>query len=139
MNRLLPTPHGSLLTAIAFAIALAGCATTVERDYVQDRNHPLIRVTREGLKFQERPVTPEEVIDCLEALDFPKTDTLYVQVDPDYTNQRALYVFQHNYLIRAGYSRAIMIHPTRAESGTADKVSNKPGKRSVEFTGRTIR
>lgn len=136
---------GNPLTSIVAGTALymcllgfCGCASTSREVFKQDMAHPLIRVTNEGLKFQERPATPEEVVRNLEKLGVPKDDEVYVQVDNDYTDQRALWVFQHNYLNRAGYKRAILIHPRRSESGTADKVSSSMGQRVVPFEGKTF-
>lgn len=135
-------PLTSILAGTALYMVLlncCGCASTSTVAYRQDMAHPLIRVTNEGLKFQESPATPEQVVARLEKLGVPKDDEVYVQVDEDYEDQRALWVFQHNYLNRAGYRRAILIHPRRSQSGTADKVSSKLGNRTVPFEGRTIR
>ena len=82
--------------------------------------HPLIRVTTSGLRFQDRPVTPAEAVKLLEKNGVPKDQTLHVLVDPDFDDQQALWVFQHNYLHRAGYAKALlMIGERRAFSGSA--------------------
>ena len=84
-----------------------------------------------------RPVVPAEVPERLEDLGVPKTDTVYILVEDGYdgtpTGRRALWVFQHNYLNRAGYSKTMMIHPLISESGSAEEVETKLGNGSVPF------
>lgn len=131
------------LAAGLLAFVGIGCTTesvvTYEQGRVLDLKNPLIRVTREGLKFRDRPVTPEQAVQRLEALGLPKENDLHILVDDDYTDQRALWVFQHNYLHRAGYRHVILMHPQRTVVGTADEVSPvlKDGQKS-RFTGQTI-
>ena len=123
-------------------VGLCGCASestvTYEQGRVLNVKKPLIRMTTEGLKFQDKPVLPEQVVPRLEALDIPKQNDLYVQIDEDYADQRAIWVFVHNYLHRGGYRHVIPMRAQRTVVGTADKVSASMRPESkVPFSGRT--
>ena len=123
-------------------VGLCGCASestvTYEQGRVLNVKKPLIRMTTEGLKFQDKPVLPEQVVPRLEALDIPKENDLYVQIDEDYADQRAIWVFVHNYLHRGGYRHVIPMRAQRTVVGTADKVSASMRPESkVPFSGRT--
>ena len=101
-------------------LAVTGCASVPVEHLESKASHPLIRVTTKGLRFQDRPVTPAEAVKLLEANGVPKDQTLHVLVDGDFDDQQALWVFQHNYLHRAGYAKALlMVGERRAYSGSA--------------------
>ena len=116
-------PLSSILAGTALYMALlavTGCASVPIEHLESKAAHPLIRVTTSGLRFQDRPVTPAEAVKLLEKNGVPKDRTLHVLVDPDFDDQQALWVFQHNYLHRAGYAKALlMIGERRAFSGSA--------------------
>ena len=133
-------PLASIIAGTVLYMVLVGCTgcTTVSAEtFKQDRFNPLISVSSAGIRFQGRPVVPAEVPERLEDLGVPKTDTVYILVEDGYdgtpTGRRALWVFQHNYLNRAGYSKTMMIHPLISESGSAEEVETKLGSGSVPF------
>ena len=134
-------PLASIIAGTALYMSLlgfCGCATSTVA-YEQDISHPLLHVTRNGMKFMDEYVTPEEAVGRLEKGKVPKDVTIYVQVDEDFDDQRALWVFKNNYLSRAGYTRSAWVHRRRAESGSADKVDRNLNERKIPFEGRTIR
>ena len=53
----------------------------------------------------------------------PKDAVIHILVDRDFNNTRALWVFQHNYLNRAGYSRSILVHERTTEARTVERRS----------------
>jgi hypothetical protein len=56
-----------------------------------------------------------------------------VLVDPDFDDQQALWIFKHNYLDRAGYTRAILMNGAQhGVSGTSEL------RESFESKGRII-
>ena len=122
MNRTL------LPCALAVAVALvAGCRTAAPGETLSyDAAHPLIRFSNRGILFQERFVTPEEAVALLEEHGIPKDKTPHIPVHEDYTDRRAPWVFQHNYLGRAGYRRTILVHARKAESAAVDARKSPP-------------
>lgn len=103
----------------AAALVFAGCrgAPTGTLRYGDER--PLIRFTTTGLRFDGKPVTPAEAVRLLEERQIPKDATLHLLVDPDYKDDRAMWVFQHNYLGKAGYRRTVQVHERRSDSDSA--------------------
>lgn len=100
---------------------VAGCRTAEPRETLSyDAAHPLIRFSNRGILFQERFVTPDEAVALLEEYEIPKDKTLHILIDGDYTDRRAPWVFQHNYLGRAGYRRTILVHARKAESAVGE-------------------
>ena len=118
--------RGNPLVSIAAGTALymalvscCGCASARhDREFVYDAAHPLIRFTNRGMKFRDSYVTPEEAVRLLEKNRVPKDATIHMLVDEDFDCPRATWVFQHNYLGRAGYRKAIVVHERRAESAS---------------------
>ena len=82
--------------------------------------HPIISVTRSGIKFKDRFVTPEESVRLLEKNGVAKDRTLHVLVEEGFDNHRILWVYKHNYLDRAGYTKSVWIHERRGVSGSPD-------------------
>ena len=126
-------PLSSILAGTAvymMLLAAAGCAAVPVEHLESKASRPLVRVTTGGIRFQDRPVTPDEVPKLLEKNGVPKDQTLHVLVDEDFDDARALWVFQHNYLNRAGYTKALMmVGKRRAFSGdTRLKESETDGK-----------
>ncbi|MBQ5531863.1 MAG: hypothetical protein IIT98_07690 [Kiritimatiellae bacterium] len=108
----------SACAALLSACFAAGCSSAPEGTLRYSGGHPLIRFTRTGLRFDGRPVTPEEAVALLEMHQIPKTDTIHLLVDGDYKDERAMWVFQHNYLGRAGYRRTVQVHERTALSSS---------------------
>lgn len=98
---------------------LAGCAGAPTGTLRYSEEHPLIRFTTTGLRFDGKPVTPAEAVRMLEERRIPKDATLHLLVEPDYKDDRAMWVFQHNYLGRAGYRRTILVKERRSDSDSA--------------------
>lgn len=136
-------PLMSIIAGTVLYMALvgcAGCSTVSTETFKQDRYNPLVSVSEDGIKFQGRPALPEEAVKRLQELNIPLTDTVYILVEKGYdstpSGRRALWVFQHNYLNRAGYSHVVMIHPLRSESGSSKEVDPRLGGGLVPFGAR---
>lgn len=112
-----------------------GCQTTPPEVLTYDAAHPLIRFSNKGMLFGERYVTPREAVELLEKYEIPKDKTLHILVDEDYTDRRAPWVFQHNYLGHAGYRRTILVHARKAESSVQEKreMPQKPTQKKFRY------
>ena len=114
-------------------VGLTGCASVPVETVRSTVAHPLIHVTRNGILYRERPVKPDDVAKCLEKDKVSKTEALHVLVDPDFNDQHAIWIFKHNYLDRAGYTRSIMMNGAQhGVSGTSEL------RESFESKGRVI-
>lgn len=125
-------------TAVLAACLLGGCAS-VETLVYDDMDHPLVRVSNNGILFRDRFVTPDEVPKLLARHRVPKDAVIYVLVDEDYTDQRALWVFKNNYLSRNGYTRSAWVGRRRAASGTAADLPPESRVMTIPYTGGTKR
>ncbi|MBQ3672332.1 MAG: AzlD domain-containing protein [Kiritimatiellae bacterium] len=126
-------PLSSILAGTAvymMLLAATGCAAVPVEHLESKASRPLVRVTTRGIRFQGQPVAPDEVVKLLEKNGVPKDQTLHVLVDEDFDDARALWVFQHNYLNRGGYTKALMmVGARRTLSGDARlKESETDGK-----------
>ena len=124
-------------TALYMCLVNCGCMTTTTLE--MSRNDPPIRITRNGILFQDRFVTPREVPRLLEKHRVPKDSTIYVLVDDDYDDQRALWVFKNNYLSHNGYTRSTWVHRRRAVSGKADEVPHDAKPVKIPYEGSRFR
>ena len=116
MNALARLVRGAACAAAAISLA-AGCASDGVAEIGYDGAHPMIRIEGDGrLTFMDEPVTPKEAVKRLEAHGIPKSATIHILVDEDFADRRATWVFQHNYLGRAGYRRTILVHARRSEA-----------------------
>ena len=103
--------------ALAAAILSAGCKSNDVGEISYDGAHPMIKIDYDGrLSFMGKPVTPAEAVERLEAHGIPKDATIHVLVDDRFDDARATWVFQHNYLGRAGYRRSILVHARRSDA-----------------------
>ena len=111
---------------ISALLFFAGCTTTSSIEFGAEG--PLIRFTNNGLMFQEQYVTPKEAVELLEKYQIPKGVTLHLLVDRDYTDTRATWVFQRNFLARAGYTKSVLVYARRKEAMSAedDKPTQSP-------------
>lgn len=110
------------LSVLLFALGMAwlfcaGCATPPALEY--DGSHPLLAITRQGIRFGDEYVTPAQAVERLESRGIPKDATIHILLEDGYDDRRAPWVFQHNYLGRAGYRRTILVRPRRSEARTA--------------------
>lgn len=124
-------------TALYMCLVNCGCVTTTTLE--MSRNDPPIRISRNGILFQDRFVTPQEVPRLLEKHRVPKDSTIYVLVDDDYDDQRALWVFKNNYLSHNGYTRSTWVHRRRAVSGKADDVPHDAKPVKIPYEGSRFR
>lgn len=106
-----------MFLACLFAL---GCKTE-ERSLEYDGAHPLIRFSQKGILFRDSFVTPAQAIELLEENHIPHDATIHILVDDDYTDRRATWVFQHNYLARAGYNRSVLVTKRVATSETVKR------------------
>lgn len=118
--------------------ATCGCVSEPSRRLQSSVAHPIVRVTRHGIKFRDRLVTPEEAVRLLEKNDVPKDHTLHVLVDDDFDDQKVLWVFKHNYLDRAGYTKSVWIHGRRGKSGRSN-IKPPDGGVTIPYKNRTLR
>ena len=102
------------LTLVFFASLIGGCMTNDETVSFSYRN-PLIRFTNNGLMFRDKYVTPKKAMELMEKHRIPKNVTIHLLVDEDYRDERAMWVFQRNYLARAGYTKSVLIRNTKPE------------------------
>jgi hypothetical protein len=98
-----------------FALFMGGCMTNDETISFSYRN-PLIRFTKNGLMFRDEYVTPKKAIELMEKHRIPKNATIHLLVDEDYGDERAMWVFQRNYLARAGYTKSVLIRNKEPEA-----------------------
>ena len=102
-------------TSLYMCLLTCGC-TTVEKDVTYDGAHPLIHFSSTGIRFMDEYVTPERAVELLEENKIPHEATIHILVDDDYTDRRATWVFQHNYLARAGYNHSLLVSKRVAKS-----------------------
>ena len=115
-------PLVSILSGTALYMALvAGCASAPTGTLDFSAAKPLIRVSNNGMLFNGQFVDPKDVPALLERHRIPKDAVIHILIDRDYNNMRALWVFQHNYLNRAGYSRSMLVHERAAEAKTVER------------------
>ena len=106
-------------TALYMCLVNCGCVSVPSDRLESSAAHPFLRVTQRGIKFRDEYVTPAMVPRLLEKNDVPRDRTLHVLVDGDFDDQQALWVFKHNYLDKAGYTKSVMIHERHGTSGDA--------------------
>ena len=106
--------------ALAAGLLVCGCVSEPSDRLQSSVAHPIVSVTRFGIKFQDRLVTPEESVKLLVRNGVAKDRTLHVLVEDDFDDQRILWVYKHNYLDKAGYTKSVWIHGRRGMSGRSD-------------------
>lgn len=117
-------PLVSILSGTAlYMVLVAGCASAPTGTLEYSAAKPLIRVSNNGILFNGFFVEPKDVPVLLERHRIPKDAVIHILVDRDFNNTRALWVFQHNYLNRAGYSRSILVHERTTEARTVERRS----------------
>lgn len=106
----------TFLVSVVFLTSffLGGCMTSEVTITFNYRN-PLIRFTNNGLMFREEYVTPKRAMELMEKYRIPKNATIHLLVDDDYVDNRATWVFQRNYLARAGYTKSVLIRNQKPE------------------------
>ncbi|MBR4476866.1 MAG: hypothetical protein IKO87_04950 [Kiritimatiellae bacterium] len=107
---------GAVAGAILCMGLLAGGCSTVETGVEYSGAHPLIRFSTTGIRFRDEYVTPEQAVERLEENKIPHDATIHILVDDDFTDRRATWVFQHNYLARAGYNHSLLVTKRVAKS-----------------------
>ena len=98
-----------------FAFFMSGCMTSEETISFSYRD-PLLRFTNNGLMFRDKYVTPKQAMELMEKHRIPKNVTIHLLVDEDYRDERAMWVFQRNYLARAGYTKSVLIRNKEPEA-----------------------
>lgn len=128
-------PLASIIAGTALYMCLVNCGCVTASTLEMDPADPPIRISRNGILFQDRFVTPQEVPRLLEEHRVPKDAPVYVLVDDDYDDQRALWVFKNNYLNRNGYTRSTWVHRRRAVSGKADEIPHDAKPVKIPYSG----
>ena len=121
-------------TVLYMLLINCGCMST-RQELLYDDDHPLIRVTNDGVMFKEKFVTPQEVPALLKKNRIPKDATIHILVDEDFHDQKALWVFRQNYINRAGYTRAVWVNERRYQHASPYEVE----KLGVERLDRNLR
>lgn len=127
----------NLVFAAFFSLIACGCVTQTSA-ITFDADEPLVRFTNRGLMFRKQFVTPREAVELMQKHRIPKNATIHLLVDRDYTDTRATWVFQRNYLARAGYTKSILVNERRAEAILAKdlpKTKEKDTGRSAKSRG----
>ena len=106
---------------------ICGCIVPVESPPESTTAHPPVRVTRNGIMFHDTYVVPDDVPRLLEKHGYDKSKTIHILVDDDYDDNRALWVFKHNYIDRAGYAKSVWVHARRGISGLSGNVKDNDG------------
>lgn len=126
-------PLASIVAGTALYMCLVGCGcSTTEKSLTYDGAHPLIRFSNTGIRFKDEYVTPSRAVELLEENRIPHDVTIHILVDDDYTDRRATWVFQHNYLARAGYSRSVLVTKRTATSSAVDGKSRRAAAAAAE-------
>lgn len=133
-------PLVSIFAGTALYMALVSCCGCRSAEpLVFDGDHPCIAVTDRGIRFVDRFVTPQEVPRLLEKHAVPKTETIPILLEDPDADPRALWVFRHNILGRAGYTRSITVTRRKATSAAGEearKETRRRGERTVPFRSR---
>jgi hypothetical protein len=99
---------------------MSGCMTSEETISFSYRD-PLLRFTNNGLMFRDKYVTPKQAMELMEKHRIPKNVTIHLLVDDDYRDERAMWVFQRNYLARTGYTKSVLIRNMHPEVRLVDE------------------
>ena len=122
-------PLTSIIAGTILYMCLLSCGcTTVETSVAYDGAHPLIHFSKTGIRFREEYVTAERAVELLEENKVPHEATIHILVDDDFTDRRATWVFQHNYLARAGYNRSLLVSRRIAKSEVAKDNGKKESR-----------
>lgn len=128
-------PLVSIVAGTALYMALAnccGCCTEPDRDLRLDGGHPFIAFTDRGIRFVDRYVKPDEVPKLLKRHHVPKTATIHILVEDPHADERALWVFSHNILGRAGYTRTMRVNGRHAVSYSGEEARRGVSPRDPE-------
>lgn len=110
---------------LCMCLLACGCET-VETGVIYDSAHPLIHFSKSGIRFKDEYVTAERAVELLEKNKIPHEATIHILVDDDFNDDLTTWVFQHNYLARAGYNHSLVVSKrvARAESFSKRKPRN---------------
>ena len=119
---------------------MGGCMTSEETISFSYRD-PLLRFTNNGLMFRDKYVTPKQAMELMEKHRIPKNVTIHLLVDDDYRDERAMWVFQRNYLARAGYTKSVLIRNMNPEVRLVDEKERRmrqqprDGQNQIRYKG----
>ena len=114
------TGRGTAGAILCMCLLAFGC-TTVESGVTYDGAHPLIHFSKSGIRFKDEYVTAERAVELLEKNKIPHEATIHILVDDDFNDDLTTWVFQHNYLARAGYNHSLVVSKRVARSESFDK------------------
>lgn len=116
-NALVSIVAGTVLYMLL--LGCCGCATT-HREIQLDGQHPSIRLSRQGVHFGTRRVTPDEVVEILDDFDVSREQTIHIRIDNDVTDLRPARALMGR-LGEAGYTSPILVTERHAESRKIEK------------------
>ena len=100
-------------TVVYMALLCCGCAS--QQTIVLDAADPSIRMSAQGVRFGDRLVSPDEVVEVLEDADIPHDRVVHILLDPDVKDLGPARTLM-GYLSRAGYTRPVLVTKRHAES-----------------------
>ena len=138
-------PLTSIVAGTVLYMCLLSCGCTTARSLELDAKNPAVRVSLQGVLFDDRFVTAAEVPARLRDYDVPKDRVIHILLDADVRDLRpARLVMAH--LRRAGYTRPVLVTKRHADSFVTDKkpkkgatgvVAPKARPKKVRYKGRT--
>lgn len=105
----------SIVVGTIVYMCLINCGCTTRQVCVLDGRDPDVRVSTQGVLFDDRFVQPTEVAEILEDNDIPRDRTIHILLDPDVKDLREAR-FLMACLARAGYKRPILVTKQHGES-----------------------
>ena len=100
-------------TLLCAALLSCGCVTHREIEF--DAQNPAVRVSRQGVLFDNVFVEPDRVPEILDDYDVPKTRTIHIRLDSDVRDLRQARALMWC-LGRAGYKNPVLVTERHAES-----------------------
>ena len=110
-------------TVVYMALLCCGCAS--QQAIVLDAEDPSIRKSAQGVRFGDRLVGPDEVVEMLEDADIPHDRAVHILLDPDVKDLGPARTLM-GCLSRAGYTRPVLVTKRHAESVNLGKRSRSP-------------
>jgi len=125
---------------VLYMVLLNCCGCASQRTIELDAQHPAVRVSTQGILFDARFVTPEEVAEILLDYDIPPDRVIHILLDPDVKDLRQARLLMAH-LRKAGYTRPVLVTKRHAESYNLGKPKKKaPAATSVPVQAKqTIR
>lgn len=114
-------PLASIIAGTLLYMVLVNCCGCTTRRVVElDAQHPMIRLSVQGVHFGDELVEPTEVAGILEDCDIPHDRVIHIQLDEEVKDLRPAR-FLMAALCQAGYRRPVLVTKRHAESQNLGK------------------